>query len=625
MSTRASKAASGIIFPVLLFAFATFLGSAEKPDSPVLEFSPKRGFYEKPFTLTLHSSDPALSIRYTKDGAEPTKASRLLSSQPLTIGNTTIIRAALFRGATRVSAISTHSYIFLDQVIRQPNAPAGWPRAWNGFPSDYEMDPKVALTPEYRDRIKGSLLSLPTVSVALSQDDLFGSSRGIYLHSMEHGMDWERSCSAEMILPDGATAFQVSCGLRIQGNSNRIPQKSTKHSFRLLFREKYGTAKLHYPVFPDSPLKKFDTLVLRADYNNSWIHWDARARPRGQRTRDAWMKDTHRAMGWVASHNRYVHLYLNGLYWGIYDFAERPDAEFAAAYLGGKKEDYDVINDFQVKDGKRDAFDKLRSIQGMANPTRYEAIGKILDVPQFIDYVLLNYYVGNQDWGENKNWYAIRNRANNGRFQYVVWDGEQILHDVTDDSVSSPYEVPFRMEKDLETNPEYRLAFADAVHKHCFNGGALTPQACIDRWMKWAAQVDTAVIAESARWGDFRRKVPFTRDKEWLAEQRRLVTRYFPQRTNILLQQLKEVGLYPPIDAPEISGSPGGQLQFKVPAKGKIYYALGGADPRTYGTGKPSATSLLYTKPIPVEHGIVVKARALDGSIWSALAELSIK
>src|SRR6185369_8033124 len=165
-------------------------------------------------------------------------------------------------------------------------------------------------------RIKGSLLSLPTVSVALNQDDLFGSSRGIYLHSMEHGMDWERSCSAEMILPDGTTAFQASCGLRIQGNSNRIPQKSTKHSFRLPFREKYGAAKLHYPVFPDSPLKKFDTLVLRADYNNSWIHWDARARPRGQRTRDAWMKDTHRAMGSVASHNRYVHLYLNGLYWG---------------------------------------------------------------------------------------------------------------------------------------------------------------------------------------------------------------------------------------------------------------------------------------------------------------------
>ena len=103
-----------------------------------------------------------------------------------------------------------------------------------------------------------------------------------------------------MILPDGTTAFQVSVGCASRGIPIGSRKNPTKHSFRLLFREKYGAAKLHYPVFPDSPLKKFDTLVLRADYNNSWIHWDARARPRAQRTRDAWMKDTHRAMGWVA-------------------------------------------------------------------------------------------------------------------------------------------------------------------------------------------------------------------------------------------------------------------------------------------------------------------------------------
>jgi hypothetical protein len=335
------------------------------------------------------------------------------------------------------------------------------------------------------------------------------------------------------------------------------------------------------------------------------------------------MKDTHRAMGWVAGHNRYVHLYLNGLYWGVYDFAERPDADFAAAYLGGKKEDYDVINEFQAKDGERKAFDKLRSLQGLANPARYEQIRKVLDMPQFINYVLLNYYVGNQDWGENKNWYAIRNRSSNAPFQYFVWDGEQILQDVNDDTISSPYEVPFRMVKDLETNPEYRLAFADAVHKHCFNGGALTPKPAIDRWMKWAAQVDTAVIAESARWGDYRRKPPFTRDKEWLVEQRRLLTRYFPQRTAIFLQQLREAGLYPPIDAPEIKAPLSGQLQFQPPAKGKIYYAIGGADPRAYRTGKLATNSTLYTKPVALGRGAILKARALDGSVWSALTELS--
>src|SRR5207253_1721232 len=124
--------------------------------------------------------------------------------------------------------------------------------------------------------------------------------------------------------------------------------KSPKHAFRLLFKARYGPSKLHYRMFPDSTIEQFDTLVLRADYNNSWIHWNGADRARGQRIRDAWMKDSHRAMGWTAGHNRYVHLFLNGLYWGVYDAAERPDASFAASYFGGHRQDYDVINEFQA-------------------------------------------------------------------------------------------------------------------------------------------------------------------------------------------------------------------------------------------------------------------------------------
>ena len=63
------------------------------------------------------------------------------------------------------------------------------------------------------------------------------------------------------------------------------------------------------------------------------------------------------------------------------------------------------------------------------------------------------------------------------------------------------------------------------------------PKAATARWMKRAAEVDRAIIAESARWGGFRRDPPFTRDQEWLAEQRRLVENYFPRRTAIVLER----------------------------------------------------------------------------------------
>ncbi len=521
---------------------------AAKQNTPV-KVSKARGYCDEAFSLELTSPADGAAIRFTLDGTEPTPTNGANYSGPLRLTNTTLLRVAAFKADARVSAITTHSYIFLDQVLRQPQEPPGLPRASHGIPIVYGMDPRVVDSPVYRDRMKEAFKSLPIVSIVCPQESMFGP-RGLYLNSMQRGDEWEKPCSAEMILPDGATAFQIDCGVRIQGNFNRIPQKSPKHSFRLVFQEKYGPAKLHYQVFPDSPLKKFDTLILRADYNNSWIHWDEAQRPRAQRTRDAWMKDSARAMGWTAGHNRYVHLFLNGLYWGVYDFAERPDANFAAAYFGGKAEDYDVINEFQAKDGTMEAFNALNSVRGLARNDQYQRLARLLDMTNYIDYLLLNYFAGNQDWGENKNWYAIRRRAPAGRFQYVVWDGEQVFHELQDDCVSNSYETPFRIAEELKGNAEFRLAFADRVQKHFFNDGALTPAACIARWMKRAAEVDRAVIAESARWGYYRNPVPFTRDRDWILEQKRLVRSYFPQRTGVVLEQLRAVGLYPKTGVP---------------------------------------------------------------------------
>jgi hypothetical protein len=514
---------------------------------PEIAVSVPRGFCDAPFSLELTTPAEGASIRYTLDGAEPTLDHGEVYAGPLQISNTTLLRAAVFKDRARVSAINTHSYLFLDQVLRQPKDPAGFPsgpRAWNGRPPAYQMDPQVVNDPAYRDRIREAFKSLPIVSLVCAREELFGP-RGLYLNTLQRGDQWEKPCSAEMILPDGGSAFQIDCGLRIQGGMNRGPDRSPKHSFRLLFKEQYGAGKLHYAVFPDSPVKKFNTLVLRADYNNSWVHWDAAARPRAQRTRDAWMKDSHRAMGWVAAHNRYVHLFLHGLYWGVYDFTERPDASFAASYLGGARGDYDVVNEFDAKDGTLDQFNRLRSLTGLADRKQYQKLQQLLDLTNFIDYVLLNYYAGNQDWGENKNWYAIRRRAPDAQFQYFVWDGEQLMHDVHDNTVSQPYETPFRMVEELKGNAEFRQAFAERVQKHFFGDGALTPAACAARWMKRAKEVDVSIIAESARWGYYRRNPPFTRDKEWAAEQQRLLKEYFPKRTEIVLEQLRAAGLYP--------------------------------------------------------------------------------
>lgn len=51
-------------------------------------------------------------------------------------------------------------------------------------------------------------------------------------------------------------------------------------------------------------------------------------------------------------------------------------------------------------------------------------------------------------------------------------------------------------------SPEFRLKFADRIYRHLFNGGALSAAQNVSRWNSRIAEIDRAIVAESARWGD---------------------------------------------------------------------------------------------------------------------------
>jgi hypothetical protein len=58
------------------------------------------------------------------------------------------------------------------------------------------------------------------------------------------------------------------------------------------------------------------------------------------------------------------------------------------------------------------------------------------------------------------------------------------------------------------------------------------------------------IVAESARWGAYRHDIHqyktgpyeiYTRDQHWAPEIDRILTRYFPQRTAVVLKQCDEI------------------------------------------------------------------------------------
>ena len=658
--------------------------------TPKPNFSVTRGFFKDSFQLVLSCSDASATIRYTTDFTEPTAGTGTLYSAPITISATTCLRAVAFSNTKIPSLPVTHSYIFLEQVLSQTNTPAGFPTNWGTaygtsvfspasstaglVPADYEMDtdplrvdPNNAASAVDATKLqmfKDGLRELPLLSITAPMADMFNSTGTYAYPNVTNKSFGYRKCAVEMILPDGSTAFSEICGIGGHGNASRDPLKNPKHGFQLKFKGDYGNGSLSYQLFADSPVNQFDDIILRPDFNSSWRHWSDDAgnangafqRSRGVRIRDAMVKDTFHTMGGVASHHRFFHLFINGLYWGLYDFAEQPVDSFGKNYFGGSKNDYDVVHEGNLRAGDLTVYNAMIGQPATTTNALYDTMKGYLDMTEFIDYTLLHFYVGHQDWGSVKNWYAIRRRAstNNptqGKFQYIPWDDECTMLDTTVNRTSNT-DVPSGLHTKLVNHAQYKLDFADRAQRSLVApGGALVSANMVTRWNKWQAVVDKPMEGEACRWGDYRRDVHnystgsyvlYTRENQFLAECTRMTGTYFPGRVATLISQLQTAGLYPAVLAPEyrqnttggtIIGTSqvnaGAVVALNAPGgAGVIYYTTDGNDPHIYYTpttgataSSVAATAAAYSTPLTINATTTLKSRILSGGVWSALNE----
>jgi hypothetical protein len=471
-----------------------------------------------------------------------------------------VFRIALLCCLLPVAAFAANEsrLISPETVLRQDGA--GFPKTWgtnNGRPviADYEMDPNVVNDPVFRAETIAALRALPSLLVKLDAADLFGSQGGIYTHPRESGEAWERACSMEFFPTNADAGFAVSAGMRVQGGWNRRPEESPKHSFRIVFKKKYGAAKLKYPLFGGG-VEEFDQLILRGGNNHSWLHWSAEERRSADYLRDQWIRATYAAMGHFSARGTFVHLYLNGLYWGIYNLTERPDEHFAAGHLGGRAADYEARNAGKILSGDDVAWKRLFALAnaGVTNKAQLDTVTELLDLPAFCDYILLNLYGANGDWDAASNWYAARRRHAAGRFIFFPWDGERTLENVNDNRLNVNDDLsPSRLFQKLRASPAFRAEFAKRSRQHLSGEGVLTASQAAGRYRRLAESLDPAIPAESARWGDYRRDVHqykegpyelYTRDTHWRPEVKRLLENYFPKRTVVFAAQLKAAQLY---------------------------------------------------------------------------------
>jgi len=265
---------------------------------------------------------------------------------------------------------------------------------------------------------------------------------------------------------------------------------------------------------------------------------------------------------------------------------------------------------------------------GLADPGKYATILEFIDPVQFSDYVIINWTMGNTDWPEY-NWYAGGNYPA-GRNLFYVWDGEagweqgaQIILG-PDELPGAPYpNVVKLLFKAMMENKEFRTLFADRLYKQLFNDGMLTDEASQERWLAINAEIESAIIAESARWGDARLEDPVTLE-DW-REAREFVLDQMAGNADKLISLTQDAGYYPAIDPPTWNQHGGvfeGELSLEMASPaGDIYYTTDGSDPREPDLGAVSENTELYSEPLHLISQTTVKARVKQGDVWSALRE----
>ncbi|MHC4314875.1 MAG: lamin tail domain-containing protein, partial [Planctomycetota bacterium] len=543
----------------------------------------------------------------------------------------------------------------------------------NGQILNYGMDPDVVNDPRYSGVIDDALLAIPSFSLVTDLANMFDPGTGIWVNASREGRPWERPVSVELIFPNGSDGFQIDAGMRIRGGYS-VSGNNPKHAFRLFFRSEYGApygeGKLRYPLFGDEGVKEFDNMDLRCSQNYSWAFSGDTA---NTMVREVFSRDVQGMMGHPYTKSRYYHLYVNGHYWGLFQTQERSEASYGETYFGGDKLDYDVISSnwtfgrqMVPTDGNRESLDRLyyETIAGLDNYERYYRIQglnidgtpyigsdpnyeMLLDVDSLIDFMIIEYYTGDRDGPGSRfgnkpnNTWCIYNRVNPIGWMWFHHDNEHTLgagaaelnmvSPFTTAGASIQYFNPQWLHEQLANiNVDYRMHFADHVYRHFFHGGLLSIGEARKHIQNRASQIDMAIIAESARWGDSKVATPRTKDDHWIPEINALLYdtsdhRHLTPRVNEVLGQLLAVGWYSDVEVP-VFNQHGGEvasgfnLTMDPNGPGTIYYTLDGSDPRLSVALSSSGSPINLVAENDVKR-VFVPTGSLAGSTGSILYE----
>lgn len=394
-------------------------------------FSQSSGFYSTQLNISIQTTEPGATIYYTTDGSHPTTASAIYTI-PLNIDSTTVLKAIAVSSS---NSIATSLVCFATYFI-----------------NEIHTLPVVSISADELQTLADGDNSLrPHGTIEYFNMSHHRTTAG-YGEFNSHGQD-----------------------------SWALDQRSLDYIMRDEFGYNYALQEQLFGTL--TPRAEFQRIILRASGDDNY---PANHRPDNQGSahlRDAYLQNLAKTGGLnldVRTATKTI-VYLNGIYWGVYDIREIPDEhDFTKYYYNQDRFHLQYIETWGgtwAEYGGPQALADWNQLHtwvmthDMTIPAVWDTVTSKIDVYSLVDYVIVNSVSVCSDWlNYNTGWWrGLDSAGTHKKWGWILWDNDAIFghyRNYTQIPDKGPLARPCNVESGVLSDPEDHIDLLNKLRQN---------------------------------------------------------------------------------------------------------------------------------------------------------------